>query len=41
MILVEGRALKLVGTPITELSKEINERQPDTIKFLNLKSVLY
>jgi hypothetical protein len=40
MILPEAGALKLVGTPITELSKEISERQPGHYKISQLEQRL-
>lgn len=40
MILPEAGVLKLVGTPITELSKEISERQPGHYKISQLEQRL-
>jgi len=40
MILQEAGTLKLVGTPITELSKEISKRQPGHYKISQLEQRL-
>ena len=40
MILLEGNALKLVGTPNIELSKEISKRQPGHYKISQLEQRL-